>query len=154
MTNRLSWQDYFMANAELISKRSTCDRAFVGARGRWLHLVAADSADRHHGCRLHPLHHHVLLLPARLLGLFGRGIPDRDPSARLRLLECDGTHRCYRYAEYRGDVPPILRRRIRIRIRRYLHGGLRGDHRRLRCRDPQQDARRDQRRSCIEELIC
>lgn len=28
---RLSWQDYFMANAELISKRSTCDRAFVGA---------------------------------------------------------------------------------------------------------------------------
>ena len=31
MTNRLSWQDYFMANAELISKRSTCDRAFVGA---------------------------------------------------------------------------------------------------------------------------
>ena len=29
MTNRLSWQDYFMANAELISKRSTCDRAFV-----------------------------------------------------------------------------------------------------------------------------
>lgn len=31
MPNRLSWQDYFMANAELISKRSTCDRAFVGA---------------------------------------------------------------------------------------------------------------------------
>ena len=31
MTDRLSWQDYFMANAELISKRSTCDRAFVGA---------------------------------------------------------------------------------------------------------------------------
>lgn len=31
MTERLSWQDYFMANAELISKRSTCDRAFVGA---------------------------------------------------------------------------------------------------------------------------
>lgn len=31
MTSRLSWQDYFMANAELISKRSTCDRAFVGA---------------------------------------------------------------------------------------------------------------------------
>ena len=30
MPNRLSWQDYFMANAELISKRSTCDRAFVG----------------------------------------------------------------------------------------------------------------------------
>lgn len=29
--NRLSWEDYFMANAELISKRSTCDRAFVGA---------------------------------------------------------------------------------------------------------------------------
>ena len=29
MPNRLSWQDYFMANAELISKRSTCDRAFV-----------------------------------------------------------------------------------------------------------------------------
>lgn len=29
--DRLSWQDYFMANAELISKRSTCDRAFVGA---------------------------------------------------------------------------------------------------------------------------
>ena len=28
---RLSWTDYFMANAELISKRSTCDRAFVGA---------------------------------------------------------------------------------------------------------------------------
>ena len=28
---RLSWQDYFMANAELISKRSTCDRAYVGA---------------------------------------------------------------------------------------------------------------------------
>ena len=24
-------KDYFMANAELISKRSTCDRAFVGA---------------------------------------------------------------------------------------------------------------------------
>ena len=31
MPNRLSWQDYFMANAELISKRSTCDRAYVGA---------------------------------------------------------------------------------------------------------------------------
>lgn len=31
MTNRLSWQDYFMANAELISKRSTCNRAYVGA---------------------------------------------------------------------------------------------------------------------------
>ena len=31
MTDRLSWEDYFMANAELISKRSTCDRAFVGA---------------------------------------------------------------------------------------------------------------------------
>ena len=31
MTNRLAWLDYFMANAELISKRSTCDRAFVGA---------------------------------------------------------------------------------------------------------------------------
>lgn len=31
MADRLSWQDYFMANAELISKRSTCDRAFVGA---------------------------------------------------------------------------------------------------------------------------
>ena len=31
MPNRLSWQDYFMANAELISKRSTCNRAFVGA---------------------------------------------------------------------------------------------------------------------------
>lgn len=31
MANRLSWQDYFMANAELISKRSTCDRAYVGA---------------------------------------------------------------------------------------------------------------------------
>ncbi|MFC3927174.1 deoxycytidylate deaminase [Streptococcus caprae] len=31
MPNRLSWEDYFMANAELISKRSTCDRAFVGA---------------------------------------------------------------------------------------------------------------------------
>lgn len=31
MTNRLSWEDYFMANAALISKRSTCDRAFVGA---------------------------------------------------------------------------------------------------------------------------
>lgn len=31
MENRLSWEDYFMANAELISKRSTCDRAFVGA---------------------------------------------------------------------------------------------------------------------------
>ncbi|MGT2866781.1 deoxycytidylate deaminase [Streptococcus fryi] len=31
MTERLSWQDYFMANAELISKRSTCDRAYVGA---------------------------------------------------------------------------------------------------------------------------
>ena len=31
MPNRFSWQDYFMANAELISKRSTCDRAFVGA---------------------------------------------------------------------------------------------------------------------------
>ena len=30
MTERLSWEDYFMANAELISKRSTCDRAFVG----------------------------------------------------------------------------------------------------------------------------
>lgn len=30
-TERLSWEDYFMANAELISKRSTCDRAFVGA---------------------------------------------------------------------------------------------------------------------------
>ena len=30
-TNRLSWQDYFMANAELISKRSTCNRAYVGA---------------------------------------------------------------------------------------------------------------------------
>ncbi len=29
--DRLSWQDYFMANADLISKRSTCDRAFVGA---------------------------------------------------------------------------------------------------------------------------
>ncbi|MCU9533976.1 deoxycytidylate deaminase [Streptococcus sp. CSL10205-OR2] len=29
--NRLTWQDYFMANAELISKRSTCDRAYVGA---------------------------------------------------------------------------------------------------------------------------
>ena len=28
---RLSWQDYFMANAELISKRSTCNRAYVGA---------------------------------------------------------------------------------------------------------------------------
>ena len=27
MTERLSWEDYFMANAELISKRSTCDRA-------------------------------------------------------------------------------------------------------------------------------
>lgn len=27
MTDRLSWEDYFMANAELISKRSTCDRA-------------------------------------------------------------------------------------------------------------------------------
>lgn len=31
MTERLSWEDYFMANAELIAKRSTCDRAFVGA---------------------------------------------------------------------------------------------------------------------------
>ncbi|AGM99560.1 competence protein ComE [Streptococcus iniae] len=31
MEQRLSWQDYFMANAELISKRSTCDRAYVGA---------------------------------------------------------------------------------------------------------------------------
>ncbi|PIO78142.1 deoxycytidylate deaminase [Streptococcus parauberis] len=31
MEERLSWQDYFMANAELISKRSTCDRAYVGA---------------------------------------------------------------------------------------------------------------------------
>lgn len=31
MAHRLSWQDYFMANAELISKRSTCDRAYVGA---------------------------------------------------------------------------------------------------------------------------
>ena len=31
MADRLSWQDYFMANAELISTRSTCDRAFVGA---------------------------------------------------------------------------------------------------------------------------
>ena len=31
MPNRLSWQDYFVANAELISKRSTCNRAFVGA---------------------------------------------------------------------------------------------------------------------------
>ncbi|MGT2929383.1 deoxycytidylate deaminase [Streptococcus dentasini] len=31
MSERLSWQDYFMANAELISKRSTCDRAYVGA---------------------------------------------------------------------------------------------------------------------------
>lgn len=31
MADRLSWQDYFMANAELISKRSTCERAFVGA---------------------------------------------------------------------------------------------------------------------------
>nr|WP_169333831.1 deaminase [Streptococcus merionis] len=29
--DRLTWQDYFMANADLISKRSTCDRAFVGA---------------------------------------------------------------------------------------------------------------------------
>lgn len=28
---RLSWEDYFMANAQLISKRSTCDRAYVGA---------------------------------------------------------------------------------------------------------------------------
>lgn len=28
---RLTWQDYFMANADLISKRSTCDRAYVGA---------------------------------------------------------------------------------------------------------------------------
>lgn len=31
MAERLSWQDYFMANAELISKRSTCNRAYVGA---------------------------------------------------------------------------------------------------------------------------
>lgn len=31
LSNRLSWQDYFMANAELISKRSTCNRALVGA---------------------------------------------------------------------------------------------------------------------------
>lgn len=30
-SQRLSWQDYFMANAELISKRSTCNRAYVGA---------------------------------------------------------------------------------------------------------------------------
>ncbi len=28
MTNRLSWQDYFMANAELISKRSSQGQAY------------------------------------------------------------------------------------------------------------------------------
>ena len=28
---RLSWDDYFMLNAELISSRSTCPRASVGA---------------------------------------------------------------------------------------------------------------------------
>lgn len=31
MTNRLSWNEYFMENAYLISKRATCDRLTVGA---------------------------------------------------------------------------------------------------------------------------
>lgn len=29
MTDRLSWEDYFMANAELISKRSTCELSLI-----------------------------------------------------------------------------------------------------------------------------
>jgi len=31
MKNRLSWSDYFMEVADLIAKRSTCDRKHVGA---------------------------------------------------------------------------------------------------------------------------
>lgn len=30
MRNRQSWQEYFMNIADLVSERSTCDRAFVG----------------------------------------------------------------------------------------------------------------------------
>jgi dCMP deaminase len=31
MTQRLTWQEYFMRNAHLISERATCDRLKVGA---------------------------------------------------------------------------------------------------------------------------
>lgn len=30
MTNRMSWEKYFMEITELVASRSTCDRAFVG----------------------------------------------------------------------------------------------------------------------------